>query len=173
MITNIVLATDGSSSAGKALNTAIDMAAKYDAKLTIVHVLTHDHPSAELRRMLEVEHLEEPRPVQKDKSGGTSSAVGRLLKAGMDSEEIRAITVLGEQIVNAASKAAKKAGVKDVDTIIREGDYANSILEVADSIDADMIVIGRRGLSKLKGFVTGSVSNKVSQRANCSVLTVK
>ena len=173
MITNIVLATDGSSSAKKALNTAIEIAAKHDARLTVVHVLTHDHPSAELRRMLEVEHLEEPKPVQTDKSGGTSSAVGRLLKAGMDSAETRAITVLGEQILNAASKTAHKAGVKDVDTIIREGDYANNILEVADSTGADMIVVGRRGLSKLKGFVTGSVSHKVSQRANCSVLTVK
>ncbi len=173
MITNIVLATDGSSSAGKALDTAIDLATKHDAKLTVVHVLTHDHPSAELRRMLDVEHLDEPVPVQKDKSGGTSSAVGRLLKAGMDSQEIRAITILGEQILKSASKTASKAGVKSVDTMAREGDYANNILDVADSIDADLIVIGRRGLSKLKGFVTGSVSNKVSQRANCSVLTVK
>ena len=173
MISNIVIATDGSSSAQKALNTAIDLAEKYDAKLTLVHVLTHDHPSAEMRRMLEVEHLDEPIPIQKNVSGGTSSAVGRLLKAGIDSKEYRAVTVLGEQILNTASKKAKKAGVKDIEAVVRDGDYANSILEVADSIDADMIVVGRRGLSKLKGFVTGSVSHKVSQRANCSVLTVK
>ena len=173
MISNIVIATDGSSSAQKALNTAIDLAEKYDAKLTLVHVLTHDHPSSEMRRMLEVEHLEEPIPDQKNKSVGISSAIGRLLKAGIDSKEYRAVTVLGEQIVNTASKKAKKAGVKDIEAVVRDGDYANSILEVADSIDADMIVVGRRGLSKLKGFVTGSVSHKVSQRANCSVLTVK
>jgi nucleotide-binding universal stress UspA family protein len=173
MISNIVIATDGSSSAQKAVDSAIELAKKFDAKLTLVHVLTHDHPSAEMRRMLEVEHLDEPIPVQKDKSGGTSSAVGRLLKAGADSKEYRAITVLGEQIINTALKKAKKAGIKDIEGVVRDGDYANSILEVADSIDADMIVVGRRGLSKLKGFVTGSVSHKISQRANCSVLTVR
>ena len=173
MISNIVIATDGSSSAQNAVDTAIDLAKKYDAKLTLVHVLTHDHPSAEIRRMLEVEHLEEPIPVQENKSGGISSAVGRLLKAGIDSKEYRAVTVLGEQIINTASKKAKKAGVKDIKAVVRDGDYANSILEVANSTDADLIVVGRRGLSKLKGFVTGSVSHKVSQRANCSVLTVK
>ena len=95
------------------------------------------------------------------------------MKAGIDSKEYRAVTVLGEQIINTALKKAKNAGVKDIEAVVRDGDYANSILEVADSIDADMIVVGRRGLSKLKGFVTGSVSHKVSQRANCSVLTVK
>lgn len=173
MISNIVIATDGSSSAQKALNMAIELAEKFDAKLTLVHVLTHDHPSSEMRRMFEVEHLEEPIPIQNNKSSGISSAVGRLLKAGIDSKEYRAVSVLGEQIVNTASKKAKKAGVKDIEAVVRDGDYANSILEVAGSIDADMIVVGRRGLSKLKGFVTGSVSHKVSQRANCSVLTVK
>ena len=172
MINNIVVATDGSSSAGKALDTAMELAEKFDAKLTLVHVLTHDHPSAEMRRMLEIEHLDEPIPVQKESSGGTSAAIGRLLKAGLDSKEYRIVAVLGEQILNAAAKSAKKAGVKNVDSVLRDGDYANSILEVADEINADMIVVGRRGLSKLKGFVTGSVSHKISQRANCTVVTV-
>ena len=56
---------------------------------------------------------------------------------------------------------------------IHTGDYANNILKVAKKADADMIVMGRRGLSNLKGFVTGSVSHKVSQRSECSVLTIK
>jgi nucleotide-binding universal stress UspA family protein len=63
--------------------------------------------------------------------------------------------------------------VANVTAEIRDGDFANCILEVAKKVDADIIVMGRRGLSNLKGFVTGSVSHKVSQRAECSVLTVK
>jgi nucleotide-binding universal stress UspA family protein len=63
--------------------------------------------------------------------------------------------------------------VTNVTAEILTGDYANSILEVANKADADIIVMGRRGLSNLRGFVTGSVSHKVSQRAECSVLTVK
>ena len=83
------------------------------------------------------------------------------------------IAALGDQIVSNAAKNAGKAGVTKVAQEVRLGDYANSILEVADQANADIIVMGRRGLSNLKGFVTGSVSHKVSQRAECSVLTVK
>ena len=53
------------------------------------------------------------------------------------------------------------------------GDYANEILKLAEEKKIDMIIMGRRGLSTLKGFMTGSVSHKVAQRADCSVLTVK
>lgn len=173
MITNIVLATDGSDHANNALNMAIDLAVKYDAKLSIVHVLTHDHPSSEMTRMLEAEHLDEPLPDQENTSSGTYAAVGQYLRGAVEIKEIRVLTILGEQILKAASKTSKIAGVKNVDTIIRDGDYANNILDVAEAADADMIVLGRRGLSTLKGFVTGSVSHKVSQRASCSVLTVK
>jgi nucleotide-binding universal stress UspA family protein len=82
------------------------------------------------------------------------------------------MVLLGEQIINNASASASKAGVANVTVEIHSGDYANNILEVAKKVDADIIVMGRRGLSNLKGFVTGSVSHKVSQRAECSVLTV-
>jgi nucleotide-binding universal stress UspA family protein len=68
---------------------------------------------------------------------------------------------------------AHDAGLKKVRTEIHAGDYANAILDVAEKKQADIIIMGSRGLSPLRGFVTGSVSHKVAQRANCSVLTVK
>jgi len=174
MISNIVLATDGSDHANNALDVGVDLAAKYGAKLTLVHVLTHDHPSAEMERMVEVEGLAGSTPIQNSEQGGTSMKLGRMLR-GDDKEahEAKVIVALGEKILNAAVKKSKENGVKDVVTEIHSGDYANCILGVADKVNADMIVMGRRGLSNLKGSVTGSVSHKVSQRANCSVLTVK
>jgi len=170
MISNIVLATDGSEHARHAHKMAIDLAIKYDSKLTIVHVLTHDHPAAEMERMIEVEHLVDTVPVYNTDLGGVSMAFGRAL-GGV--KEARIIIALGEQITKNVTIDAEEAGVKAVASEIRSGDYANSILEIADKVDADMIVMGRRGLSTLRGFVTGSVSHKVSQRANCSVLIVK
>ena len=173
MIKNIVLAIDGSKAASHAQSTAIDLASKYEARLIIVHVLTHDHPSGELARMAEVEHRQES---EQPKTGGkedTYSAVARFVGSGKEDKEARIIVLLGEQIVGNASKSAKKAGVTNVTEEIHTGDYANRILSVAKDEDADIIVMGRRGLSNLKGFVTGSVSHKVSQRADCSVLTVK
>ena len=145
MISNIVLATDGSDHATNAMNMAIDLAVKYDARLTIVHVLTHDHPSSEMTRMLEAEHLDEPVPAQENTSSGTYVAVGQYLRGAVETKEIRIVTILGEQILKTASKTAREAGVKNVATLIRDGDYANNILDVADTVDADMIVLGRRG----------------------------
>ena len=173
MIKSIVLAIDGSIHAEHAQTVAIDLASKYDAQLTLVHVLTRDHPSTEFTRMAEVEHLSDSRQPRVSEKENTYSAVARFLGSANDSKEARVIVLLGEQIVNNASTRAHKAGVTNVTAEILTGDYANSILEVVKKADADIIVMGRRGLSNLKGFVTGSVSHKVSQRAECSVLTVK
>jgi nucleotide-binding universal stress UspA family protein len=67
---------------------------------------------------------------------------------------------------------AKKEGV-DAETAILEGDAATSIVEYADRHGVDMIVMGSRGLGKIKGTLLGSVSSKVLQHAKCSVLIVK
>jgi len=176
VIKSIVLAIDGSVHAKHAQTMAIDLASKYDARLTLVHVLTHDHPSTEFERMAKVEHLSDSGQPQESNKENTYSAVARFLGSTNDSKdakEARTIVLLGEQIINNASKSANKAGVTDITAEILTGDYANNILKVAKKADADVIVMGRRGLSNLKGFVTGSVSHKVSQRAECSVLTVK
>ena len=101
------------------------------------------------------------------------TAVGRFLGGVNDDKNARVIALMGEEMLKKLSKSAKRSGVVNVATEIRIGDYASCILEVANETDADLIVMGRRGLSNLKGFVTGSVSHKVSQRAECSVLTVK
>jgi nucleotide-binding universal stress UspA family protein len=94
-----------------------------------------------------------------------------MLRSG--DREARVITIMGEQILKRAEHEANNAGVKAVTTRLLDGDYANSILAVAEDCNADIIVMGRRGLSTLQGFMTGSVSHKVAQRASCSVLTVK
>lgn len=174
MISNIVLATDGSDHARHALDVGVDMAARYGATLTLVHVLTHDHPPAAMERMLKVEGLTDSAPVQNSEQGGISMKLGHALRMGQkEDQDARVIIALGEQILKAAVKKANEAGVENINSEIHSGDYANCIIDVAKKIDADLIVMGRRGLSNLKGFVTGSVSHKVSQRANCSVLTVK
>jgi nucleotide-binding universal stress UspA family protein len=173
VIKSIVLAIDGSIHAKNAQAVAIDLASKYGAQLTLVHVLTDEHPPLEFARMAEVEHMSDSnRPRVNDKED-TYSSIARFLGSANESKEARIIALLGEQIINKASVSAGKAGVANVTVEIHTGDYANNILKVAKKVDADMIVMGRRGLSKLKGFVTGSVSHKVSQRAECSVLTVR
>ena len=50
---------------------------------------------------------------------------------------------------------------------------ANAILELAEVLPADLIVIGTRGQTGIKHVLLGSVAERVVQRAKCPVLTVK
>jgi nucleotide-binding universal stress UspA family protein len=61
----------------------------------------------------------------------------------------------------------------EVETVVREGYPATVILEEAEERNADLIVIGTRGLSGLKHLLLGSIAERVVQKASCPVLTVK
>lgn len=56
---------------------------------------------------------------------------------------------------------------------LAEGHAVQKVLEAAEAMDADLVVLGRRGLSKTERFLMGSVSHKVSAHAPCAVLIVK
>jgi nucleotide-binding universal stress UspA family protein len=60
-----------------------------------------------------------------------------------------------------------------VETVAREGYPATVIEEEARRQQADLIVIGTRGLSGLKHLLLGSIAERVVQHAPCPVLTVK
>ncbi len=53
------------------------------------------------------------------------------------------------------------------------GDPADEIIRLANIYNADLIIIGSRGLTGMKRIVQGSVSSQVVEEANCSVLVVK
>src|SRR5205807_410640 len=55
----------------------------------------------------------------------------------------------------------------------KRGDPADAILDVAEEQDADLIVIGSKGMQGTKRFLLGSVPNKISHHASCSVLIVR
>jgi nucleotide-binding universal stress UspA family protein len=55
----------------------------------------------------------------------------------------------------------------------RKGDPADALLQVAEENGADLIVVGNRGMTGAKRFLLGSVPNKVSHHASCSVLIVR
>lgn len=61
----------------------------------------------------------------------------------------------------------------EVETVVAEGYAATVIVEEAERHDADLIVIGTRGLSGLKHMLLGSIAERVVQKARCPVLTVK
>ncbi len=55
----------------------------------------------------------------------------------------------------------------------REGDPADAILNVAEEANADLIVVGNKGMTGARRFLLGSVPNKVSHHAPCSVIIVR
>lgn len=61
----------------------------------------------------------------------------------------------------------------EVHTEILEGAPAEAILDVANTRKSDLIVMGSRGLGRLRGALLGSQSQKVVQHAPCPVLIVR
>jgi nucleotide-binding universal stress UspA family protein len=64
------------------------------------------------------------------------------------------------------------AGV-DVTTYARQGDPAAALLDVAEERRADLVVVGNKGMTGADRFLLGSVPNKVTHHAPCSVLVIR
>jgi nucleotide-binding universal stress UspA family protein len=75
-------------------------------------------------------------------------------------------------LLSDAAATAQAAGVP-VQTFQRPGDPADAILDVAEERDADLIVVGNKGTSGARRFLLGSVPNRVSHYAPCSVLIIR
>ena len=75
-----------------------------------------------------------------------------------------------EALVGEALATVRESGVEAKSHTVK-GDAADALLEVADRVKADLIVVGNRGMHGM-ARVLGSVPNKVSHRARCSVLIV-
>jgi nucleotide-binding universal stress UspA family protein len=143
---SIVVGTDGSDTATTAVRYAIDLARELGARLQIVSAY---EPVSEHR--LRHETTEVPKDLQ------------WLVNPRED--------VLS--LLERASEEATGAGVSQVETFARQGDAADAILDVAEEQRSDLIVVGNRGMTGAKRFLLGSVPNKISHHAPCSVLIVR
>lgn len=175
MIKKILVATDGSPHGGRAMALAAELSSKLGADLTIVHVLMHGRPPPEFQRLAEVEHMiahTAPQPAG-DVRRLPSSMLDVLRSADTEARTAQVVAAIGDKIIRDANTMAVALGAQNVTTRICVGDFADEILEMADFEKADMIVVGNRGLGRLRGAILGSVSHKVAQHAECSVTIVK
>ena len=83
------------------------------------------------------------------------------------------LRALGDKIIAAAEDEVKGHGVERIETAVVEGDPAERIIDYAKEHDVDIIVIGSRGLGTFKGLLLGSVSNKVTHRADRTCVIVR
>jgi nucleotide-binding universal stress UspA family protein len=80
---------------------------------------------------------------------------------------------LAEKVLTKAAERAKKKGAKEVHTTVVQGDPATAIIKQAKRRNADLIIMGSRGLGKVKELFLGSVSRKVCNLSQMNCLTVK
>jgi nucleotide-binding universal stress UspA family protein len=145
MFGSIVVGTDGSSTARKAVRDAIELAKSLDASLKIVSAY---EPVSQQRQR--TEKVEVPKDLQW--MVNPREDVDATLKE--------------------AASEAEEAGV-EAQIFARQGDPADAILDVAEEESAGLIVVGNKGMTGAKRFLLGSVPNKVSHHAPCSVLIIR
>ncbi len=166
----ILCAIDGSEHSDKAVELAADLAARYSARLYFVHVLMRDLTFAQLSKYEGNAHLSDVVEVEQ-------KALADLMVSGQVSFVPGASNAVVRQlaeIVSVDAKAqAESHGVSDVNVAILDGKPDDEIIAFANRIHAEMIVIGTRGLSGVKDFLLGSVSQKVLDRAACTCVCVK
>jgi nucleotide-binding universal stress UspA family protein len=145
MFRSIVVGTDGSGTATEAVHQAVELARGIDASIQLVSAY-EPVPAQRLSQ----ERIEAPEDIQ--------WAIGPR-------EDVDAT-------LDAAANIAREAGVP-VEVYARQGDPADAILDVAEEQEADLIIVGNKGMTGAKRFLLGSVPNKVSHHAPCSVLIIR
>lgn len=157
---HIVVANDGSEQAWRAIDLASQIAVQFNAKLSIVHVLIVGHVPDHIRNLSDLPGEEQPELV---------------MGAGHVPPELpRDVLVdIANKLLVQARERAETHGVKDIETAWLEGATAECIVGYANEHGCDMVAMGSRGLSDLKGLFLGSVSHKVLQLYEGSVLTVQ
>jgi nucleotide-binding universal stress UspA family protein len=150
----ILVPLDGSEHSLKALTVAIQIAKKFGGKISLIHVYSLAVP---LNILPEPTTLTPPIPVM------TPAEVSRTIeatrKAGLN------VLAEGEQKV-------KAEGV-EVETMLKEGHTVQEIINTAVEDKFDLIVIGARGISKIRELLLGSVTDGVIHHASCPVLVIK
>lgn len=155
MFEKVLVALDGSEHSEKALETAIQIAKKFRAKLTLIHVYSVTVPA-----------VVAPEPTTLTPAGVpvvTSAEVAKMVEAAR---------MVGKRVLADGEQKAKSANVR-VETVLKEGNTVQEIVALAKEVEFDLIVIGARGISRIEELLMGSVSEGVIKNAHCPVLVVK
>lgn len=135
----ILVPLDGSENSLHALEKAVEIAKKFDSKITLINIY--------------------------------SISIFRLTPSQVYESGIE-LWKSGEAILTDGEKIAKAQGVQ-VEKMLKEGNIAEEILKTTKEGNFDLIVIGAKGMSKMKEILLGSVSHEVTKKAPCPVLIVK
>jgi nucleotide-binding universal stress UspA family protein len=144
MFQSIVVGTDGSPTATEAVRHAAEIARDLGAR---VHLVSAYAPLAGVKVR-----------------GAGDSPERAEWRVGPDMNV--------EGILDEAASRVRGAGV-DVESHAQKGDPAEAIIKVAEEEKADLIIVGNKGMTGAKRFLLGSVPDKISHHAPCSVMIVR
>jgi nucleotide-binding universal stress UspA family protein len=142
--TKIVVGTDGSETAGRAVAKAVALAGALGSGLIIVSAYSSRGPS-----------------------GVPGAGVS------IDSGWVAAAHSVAETTAEEAATAARDAGVADVTALAVSGDPAEALIKVTVDEAADLLVVGSKGMQSTARFLLGPIANKVSRRVPCDLLIVE
>ncbi len=173
ILNKIVVATDGSTNAARALDVAIDLAKRYDAKLTVVHAVISGELPSGMVDWARAEHLVDeqtrapaaPQTLEDGRLGTPTPDYG--VRVAYEARE-----GVARAVADHAKSRAQSAGIRNVHTIVDDGDPAQVIGNAITQEAADLAVIGTRGHGTLKGLLVGSVSHKLVGMHLCPTLVV-
>ena len=145
MYDSMVVGTDGSDTAKEAVRQAADLAGRIGAK---IHLVSAYEPVPEAR-------------LREEREGAPGDMEWMINPR--------------EDVSSTLEEGAQSIRDDGVEVIVhaREGDPADAILDVAEEQGADLIVVGNKGMTGAKRFLLGSVPNKVSHHAPCSVMIIR
>jgi nucleotide-binding universal stress UspA family protein len=141
----VVVGTDGSPSSLRAVARAAALAGAFGARLVVGCAY---------------EPAEEARDVRRAQEVLGADAVG------LD------VASHAEDVLRGARQHAEQAGATDVHAIAMVGPPGDALMVLAAQEEADLIVVGNRGLNTLKGRLLGSVPSDVTRRSHIDVLVV-
>ncbi len=176
MFRKIMVATDGSENARKAVELGADIAAKYGAEVVLAHVLLSKEVPEDLRRMAEDEHLADERGQPMLPHATAAAEPGAATYGSRDADDearsYRILQAIGEKILESAEASVRAHGVDKVRKHLLDGRPVERILALIDREKPDLVVCGARGLSDLQAVLLGSVSHKLSHLAPVTCVTV-
>lgn len=149
MYKRVLLALDGSEHAERALETTIELAKA--GMIGTVHLV----------------HVIPPRAPEMVTIAGGYGEVEHAYVATLDYEKD-----MGWEMLHQATRRLEIAGHEASEEHVLVGDPAKRIIDTANRLDVDLIVLGRRGLGGLSGMLLGSVTRKIEHAATCPILTV-
>ena len=176
MFETILVPVDGSDHSNKAVDLAAGLSSQFNARVILLHVILRHSSAIELKALcnrLEAsdELIKELTEIEEVGVSPSTAACSSTIYSGLVTTVI--LDKVGFLITDSAKKLSDANGAVNIEVLIGDGDPADLILSSAENENADVIIMGSRGLGHIKGMLVGSVSHKVNHLSKCTCITVK